>query len=155
MAVVLGLGLCALVAIFPRFGPGSRQLILLILPASFSAGVQAFGLAATSLSEADLTRLSFALILLAAAGGYVACGALSRKRKQAYEILVGATAVVLVAVLYLAVPPYAEGMQAPKGYIPLGPAGYAAALYLLIVAVIVLANLEQILRSASETVRWN
>lgn len=154
MAVVLGLGLCALVAIFPRFGPGSRQLILLILPASFSAGVQAFGLAATSLSEADLIRLSFALLLLAAAGGYIACGALSRKRKQAYEILVGATAVVLVAVLYLAVPPYAEGMQAPEGYIPLGPAGYAAALYLLIVAVIVLANLEQILRSASETVRW-
>ncbi len=154
IAGVVGLGLCALLALLPRFGIESRQLILLILPAAFSAAVQAFGLAVTSLSEADLVRLSFALILLTAAGGYLACGALSRKRKQSYEILVYTLAVVLVAMLYLVNLPYAEGMQAPEGYIPLGPVGYACALYLLIVAVIVLANLEQILRSASETVRW-
>ena len=151
-AFVAGLLLAALLVIFPRFGPGSRRLLYLILPACFSAAVQAFGFA--SLSEADTHRLSFALIIVAAGGGcltpYIPVG----RRKRLIALPVCAVTVLLVGLLYGIAPPYAEGVETPEGYLALGPVGYVSGLFLLIVSVLVLANLEQFLRSSTETVRW-
>jgi putative PEP-CTERM system histidine kinase len=153
-AFVFGLGLTLLLVLWPRFGSGSRQLLLLILPACLSAAVQAFGLGITSLSEQDCFRLSFALIILGAGGGYAACYSLSRRAKRIYLVAACAISVLLVALLYFITPPYAEGLQAPEGYLALGPIGFISALFLLFISVVVLANLEQVLRGASETVRW-
>jgi putative PEP-CTERM system histidine kinase len=153
-AFVFALGMTALIAIFPRFGSGSRQLILLILPAGIAAATQAFGPAVTSLSEQSLFKLSFALILLSAAGGYLAFGAISLKKKRLSKITACAGAVFLAAMLFFINPPYVEGLRVPDGYLFLGPVAYLSALYLLIISVIVLANLEQVLRSASEPARW-
>ena len=154
IAFAAGLGLVILLALFPRFGPGSRQLLLLILPACLSAAVQAFGLAVTSMSEQDSFRLSFALIILAAGGGYLACCSLNRQAKRIYLVAACAISILLAALLYFVTPPYAKGLQAPEGYLALGLVGFISALFLLFISVVVLANLEQILRGATETVRW-
>ena len=152
--LICGLALAALVAFLPRFGAGLWRLLLLILPASFSAGVQAFGWGMAGILPADAFRLSFALIILAAGGGYIATGNLNGAAKRGYTTAVSAASIVLVALLYLISPPYAEGLPVPDGYVALGPAGYVSALFLLIVSVIVLARLEQVLRNAGETARW-
>jgi putative PEP-CTERM system histidine kinase len=152
--LICGLALAALLAFLPRFGAGSWRLLLLILPASFSAGVQAFGPAMAGISPADAFRLSFALIIVAAGGGCIATDNLNGASKRIYTTTVSAATIALVALLYLISPPYAEGLLAPEGYIALGLAGYVSALFLLIISVIVLARLEQILRNAGERVRW-
>ncbi len=154
IAVVAGLGLAGLLAVFPRFGPGSRHLILFILPACLSAAVQGFGAGVAGLSAQDALRLSFALIILAAAGGYAAASKLSQQAKHQYIIIAYLLAILLAASLYLILPPYAQGAQIPEDYVPLGIAGYISALFLLVISVITLAKLEQMLRRAPETVRW-
>ncbi len=154
LAFICGLGLAALLVVFPRFGPGSRHLLWLILPACFSAGVGAFGPEITGLLELNSYRLSYSLIILASAGGYVASQALNRQAKRKYVAVACASAVLMVAMLYLIIPSHTEGLQATEGYIPLGIVGYVSSLYILVLSVVVLASLEQILRSASETVRW-
>jgi putative PEP-CTERM system histidine kinase len=153
-AFLAGLALAILLAAAPRFGPGSRQLILFILPASFSAALQAFGTTFTDLSAEDTQRLSFALILLAAGGGYLTCCTFNRQTKRLFAVPIYGLQVLLVVLLCALPPPYARGILAPEGYTPLGPVGDFSALLLLITSVIILANLEQILRSATETVRW-
>lgn len=153
-AFAAGLVLAGLLLIFPRFGAGSRHLILLILPAAFSAAIQAFAENTALLSAQDSLRLAYGLILPAAAGGYVAGCRLNQQARRAYELPALITATLLFALLYLVTPPYAQGLQTPDGYIALGAAGYLSALYLLIIAVVSLAKLEQMLRRVSETVRW-
>jgi putative PEP-CTERM system histidine kinase len=153
-AFACGVVMAFLLAIFPRFGPGSRHLLWLILPACISAGIGAFRSEIAGLSTQDSFRLSFSLIILAAAGGYIAIRLLNRQAKQPYLTIAGASSVLLVASLYLIAPPYAEGIQASDAYVALGFAGYASAIFLLVISVIVLAGFEQILRSATETTRW-
>jgi putative PEP-CTERM system histidine kinase len=153
-ALICGLALAALLAFLPRFGEGSWRLLLLILPASFSAGVQAFGWEMAGISPADAFRLSFALMILAAGGGSIATGYLNGAAKRGYSAAVSAASIVMVALFYLISPHFAEGLPVPEGYIALGLAGYISALFLLVISVIVLASLEQILRNASETARW-
>ena len=154
VAFVAGLALAGLLLIFPRFGMGSRHLILFILPAALSAGVQAFAESAGLLAGQDSLRLSFALMVLAAAGGYVAGCRLNQQAKRVYELPACAIAILLFALLYLITPLYARVPEAPEGYLLLGLVGYLSALYLLIISVTSLAKLEQILRRVSETIRW-
>jgi putative PEP-CTERM system histidine kinase len=159
-AFICGLGLSALISIYPRFGPGSRRLLLFLLPASFSAGVQAYSAIFGGLSLEDSLRLSFTLINLVAAGGYVTSLTIEQQDSQILKTrrlpVIGACtlAVLCSALQYILIPPYAQGLQASEGYIALGLAGYISSLFMLIISVFSLANLEQILRSASETVRW-
>ncbi|MBN2339506.1 MAG: hypothetical protein JXP48_13320, partial [Acidobacteria bacterium] len=154
LALILGLVLAGLLLVVPRFGPGSRQLLLMIVPACASAAVAAFGERLPGVAPADGVRLSFTLILLSAVGGLLAVQAFSQRARRLYGTLaLGATG-LLVALLFALEPPYALGLESPEGYLALGLVGYAAALFLLIVSVIVLAGLEQALRGASETVRW-
>jgi putative PEP-CTERM system histidine kinase len=153
-AFIAGLGLTILILISPRFGPKSHRLLFLILPAGLSAGLQVFGSHILSLSEEDCYRFSFALILLAAGGGYFAESAINQQRKKFLAALVIAVSILLAALLCIITPPYEEGAESPIISIALGFPGFISALFLLIVSVIVLAQLEQIIRSATETVRW-
>ena len=154
VAFILGLVLAGLLVVVPRFGPGSRQLLLMLLPACASAAVAAFGERLPGVVPADGVRLSFTLILLSAVGGLLAVQAFSRRARWLHGTLALGLTGLLVALLFAIEPPYALGFESPQGYLALGPVGYAAALFLLIVSVIVLAGLEQALRGASETVRW-
>ncbi len=153
-ALIFGMGLAALLVLSPRFGPGSRQLLLFLLPPSLAAGIQAFGAPVLELTPQESAGLSYAFVLIAAAGGYFACSYLNRKAKRLYAFFALAAAALLVVLLYAIQSPPATDLEPPEGYIALGAAGYAAAIFLLVISVIVLANLEQILRSATETVRW-
>jgi putative PEP-CTERM system histidine kinase len=154
IAFIGGLALAALLTIFPRFGARSRQLLLLVLPASLSAGIQAFGPGIWVLSSRDFFIISFALIILTAGGGYLACYSMNRQAKKTYLIPAGILSVLLVVLLYVLTPSLVDVLQAPAGHIALGPAGYLSALFLLVISVVVLAQLEQIIRNSSETVRW-
>src|SRR5512147_2471064 len=98
---VCGLVLAALLAIFPRFGPGSRQLLFLVLPACFSAGLQALGTGITGLSPQDTFRLSFALIMSTAVGGYFAGRHLNRKATWTSAFAVLVPFVLLLSLMYL------------------------------------------------------
>lgn len=148
-ALVFGLVISALITLSPRFWTGSRSLLFLILPASFSAALEVFGVQSGTLLEADMHRLAFACIIFATAGGY-----LTGQHKKSFSIPILATGSLLIALLCLVPTPYSRGEEAPEGYVRLGLTGYLCAFYLLIVSVIVLARLEQVLRSASETTRW-
>ena len=154
LALIFGLVLAGLLLVVPRFGPGSRQLLLMIVPACASAAVAAFGERLPGVAPADGLRLSYTLILLAAVGGLLAVQAFSHRARWLHGTVALGLAGGLVALLFAVEPPYALGFESPEGYLALGPVGYAAALFLLIVSVIVLAGLEQALRGASETVRW-
>ncbi|MDI9613079.1 MAG: PEP-CTERM system histidine kinase PrsK [Acidobacteriota bacterium] len=154
LALIFGLVLAGLLIVVPRFGPGSRLLLLMLLPACASAGLSAFGERVPGLDPADGIRLSFTLILLSAVGGLLAVQAFSQRARWLHRTLALGVAGGLVVLLYAVEPPYALGFQSPEGYLALGLVGYAAALFLLIVSVIVLAGLEQTLRGVSETVRW-
>jgi len=151
---IVGLGLAALLAIFPRFGPGSRYLLFIVLPACVSAGIQLFCPYMGGLSTQDSFRLSFALVVFTAAGGYFAAAGLSQQRKYYIAAPIGILSAALVLLLCYANPPYDTGSVVSEGYIPLGPIGYASSLFLLIISIIVLANIEQIIRRSSETTRW-
>jgi putative PEP-CTERM system histidine kinase len=154
LAFTVGLGVTLLLALFPRFGSGSRQSLLLIIPACLSAGVGAVLSDIAGLTELDALRHSFSLIILAAGGGYVAVTGLNRKRPKVLIISISTIAIFLFIILHTTVPPDAEVIQAPKGYLAFGLVGYFSALFLLIISVMVLANLEQMLRNADDTVRW-
>ena len=151
-AFICGLALAFLLALFPRFGAGSRQLLFTLVPASLSAAVHAFR--PGGLSDPASFRLSLALILLAAAGGYLATCSMSGRVKRAFALPVCAVSVLLAALLFLIKPPNLRGVETQEVYVALGMVGYVSGLFLLIVSVIVLANLEQVLRNAAETVRW-
>jgi putative PEP-CTERM system histidine kinase len=153
-AFVVGLGLGARLSISPRFGMGSRSLLFLIMPTAFSAGIQALGPQILELSSQDCFRLSFALIILAAAGGHISIGKLSQDSRWTYIFPASTLSLLLAALLYLIDPPYLQGVEVPQGYLALGLVGYISSVFLLILSVIVLANLEQILRKSNETLRW-
>lgn len=153
-ALGAGLVLALLIAIFPRFGPGSWRLLLFLLPGALSAGVQAFASEPGGLSAQDSLRLAFALVLLAAAGGYLSAFRMSQQSKRLYTISIFVPAILLAVLLGLVNLPYAQYEEAFAGHIALGATGYVSAFFLLVVSIITLAKLEQMLRRANETVRW-
>ncbi len=148
---VCGLGLSAVISIFPRFGRGSWKLLLLLLPACLSAGVQAFGPEIAGLSTYDCFRICFALVIVSASGGYVTACHFNRTATQFYSRVASALSILLISGLYFLTP---TKEITTDGHVALGAVGYISALFLLAISVIVLANLEQVLRGASETVRW-
>ena len=146
-----GVTLGILIAVAPRFGPGSWRLLMLLFPASLSAGIQAFGPVLTDQLPGSLFLASFICIIPALGGGYSACRALQQKAGRYYIVFTCVIVAILVAFLIL------TAMVTPlstKEYIILGPAGYASAVFLLIISVIVMANIEQMLRYSSESIRW-
>jgi putative PEP-CTERM system histidine kinase len=157
LAAVAGFVLSALLCIFPRFGPTSWMLVLILVPAFLSSltlglGPVVFG------SPDDSALLSLAWLILCAASGCVGSYTFERadywsdlKRNRWFFAMIFAVAPLLVSGLYV-FRPYLAGT--PANLVPLGPAGFGAAVYLLLASVIGLANVEQTLRSAEEHVRW-
>src|SRR5688572_3064563 len=156
IAAIAGLALAVTITLFPRFGSASWTLLLFLVPGCTAVG--ALGVAGLTVWPAeDSTLLAFSLLLSCAAGGFLASYALERedysrqfKKHRWFFAAITLSAPALVVSLYLAQPLPLESFQAVR----LGPAGYGAALYMLLVSVIGLANLEQTLRGAEEHVRW-
>jgi putative PEP-CTERM system histidine kinase len=157
LAALVGLVLSVLLCILPRFGPTSWVLALVLLPASSACASLGLG-GFLFPSEDDYVLLSYASLVLCGACACVASYIFERadyrsdfKRNRSFFLTLSAIAPILVAALYV-FRPYLAG--APEHHVPLGPAGYAGAVYLLLASVIGLANLEQTLRSAEEHIRW-
>jgi putative PEP-CTERM system histidine kinase len=152
LAAAAGLSLCVLVTMFSRFGPASWTLCLFLVPGVASSVAQVF-------SDSPVSALTW--LLLAAPGGYIASCALERsdyaaqlrKRKWAF-VAITVTAIALAAGLQLFPSVSGGTYDSPEVAIPLGVTGYCSGLFLLFVAVLTLASLEQTLRGAEEHVRW-
>jgi putative PEP-CTERM system histidine kinase len=156
-AALAGLAVLVLLSAFPRFGSTSWMLVLILVPAVFASAIQ--GLApALQWTRQDVVLLSFACLILCAGSGCIGSYAFERadfranlKKNRWFLTFVLVASPLLVAAVYLLAPIQAEPTA---DLIALGPAGYAGAVYLLLVSVLILANIEQTLRSAEEHVRW-
>ena len=155
-ACIGGAVLGILIAAAPRFGPGSRRMSLLIFPACFSAGIQVFGSVFTDLTQGSMLIASIAMIIIASCGGYSACYAFQQKSGKITTVLAGIISAILSALLLytasISLEIYLFSESADR-YIDLGPAGYISAFFLLIISIIVVANIEQLLRHSSESAR--
>jgi putative PEP-CTERM system histidine kinase len=154
-ALFLGLASACILALFPRLGNWSWQLIFLILPASLSAGVQVSGEKLFGLAQYDCLKISFALVIFTAAGGFIVIGNLNKTAKRIHIFIALAISLLLIAGLFIIRWPYCEALQLQTTrYAVLGPLGYSSAIFLLILSVIALSKIEQILRNTGEIVRW-
>jgi putative PEP-CTERM system histidine kinase len=157
LAAVTGLALAVLLCAFPRFGPTSWVLALTLVPAFLTSAIQ--GMAPLiQWGQEDVVFSSFACLIVCAAIGCLASYMFERAefrsdltKNRWFFVAILATAPVLVAGLYAFRP---ASTDATVGLIALGPFGYGGAGYLLLVSVVILANIEQTLRSAEEHVRW-
>jgi len=155
-AFIVGAVLGILIAASPRFGHGSRRMLLLIFPACFSAGIQTFSTVFANLSSGSLFIISFVLIIIASCGGYYACSAFQQKTVRNITVLTGILAVILTAIILLTASGSLEislFSESTDRRIDLGPTGYISAFFLLILSIVVVANIEQILRHSSESAR--
>lgn len=160
-AAAAGLLTALLTAAMQRFGPGSRMLSLFLLPASLACAAQAAPSLLPAASGDAAMRLSFAALCLCAAGGLPAAWSAGREGspglaagKRGLMTAAAAAGIVCAALVFPGGAAAPEAAVVPEGFLQLGPAGYAAAIYLLAVSVLALALLEQTLRSAAEHVRW-
>jgi len=155
VACIAGMALGILIVAAPRFGPESWRILMLLFPAGFSAGVQAFGPALTDQLPGSLFLVSFACIIPASGGGYLACRALQQKAGKYYAVSTGILAAILVVFLiFTAMAPSSEIPLSVGDSVALDQAGYVSAVFLLIISVVVMANIEQILRHSSAAARW-
>ena len=156
IACIGGVILGILISMLPRFGAGSRRILLFIIPACLSAGIQAFGTVFPDMPPGGLLVISLAFIILASVGGYSACCALQQKPGRNYTVITGGLAAILIVFLFFfsTTSISSELPLSTNLYVELGLAGYISAIFLLIISVVVLANIEQILRHSSESVRW-
>ena len=148
-----------LLILFPRFGPGSWTLGLFLFVASLSSGALGLAAPAAGWTLEEAARLSLILLILAAPLGALVSYTINRQdylaflrqRRLSTGLMIIASPLLVLSLFTLASPTLPI---APEGNVDLGFGGYLSALYLVLVSVIVLANLEQTLRSAHENVRW-
>ena len=159
IALVIGLVTAALVFLFRRLGKSSWLIALFLIASSLSAGALALPDLLDSWTEGAALRLSFSLLVAAGPLGAMVSFTVGREGFSRYlhkwriSILCMFLA-ALVGILWMYRFPFPPGTQFLPGEMALGLGGYACALYLVLVSIIVLANLEQTLRSAPEHVRW-
>lgn len=152
LSAVAGMALSVLVSMFPRFGPASWTLCLFLVPAFASSAVQVLG---------GSPILSFVCLVLSAPGGCIASWTLERSddvahlRKKKWVFIAIIVIAVALAVGVMTAPSLPEDhSDSGEPVTPLGTLGYVSALYMLAVGVASLASLEQTLRGAEESVRW-
>jgi len=143
-----------LIAAAPRFGAGSWRMLTLLFPVCLSAGVQAFGPVLTDHLPGSLLLVSFACIISASGGGYSVCRALQQKAGRYYNVFTGVIVVILVAFLIISATASSEIPLSSNEFVALGSTGYLSAFFLLVVSVVVMANIEQMLRYSTELARW-
>ena len=159
LSFIVGIVTAMLVFFFRRLGNASRLLALFLVLSSCSAGILAFPSFMDGRTMDAFLRLSFCLLMAAAPLGVIVSCMVGR---ESHQRLLGErripTCFMLIAVpigifwIYSGSP--SHNLQLPPGEGALGPAAYFCSLYLVLLSIIVLANLEQTLRSAQEYVRW-
>jgi putative PEP-CTERM system histidine kinase len=157
LAALAGFAVSILLCVFPRFGTASWLVALTLVPAVVACGI--VGLAPTlQWSHEDAVFLSFASLIICVGSGCLASYSLERaefrselRRNRWFFAGICAAVPILISSLY-AFRPVVENPSVDL--IALGPGGYASAIYLLLISVIILANIEQTLRSAEEYIRW-
>jgi putative PEP-CTERM system histidine kinase len=161
VAGAAGLGLSALIATSTRFGTASVALVCHLAALALASGALGAAGMAPSWPLGEALLLAYSLTILAAPAGLILSLIVAREnprallRGQAVHLsLACAAAPVLVILLQVLRPIPGDDLEVPAGYIRLGPAGYPSGLYLLVISIFVLANLERTLRSAAEHVRW-
>jgi putative PEP-CTERM system histidine kinase len=158
-ATLAGLVLAVMLVLLPRFGPSSWILVLFLIPGSLSTGfLEAGAWMGWPANESSL--LSFMCLLFCGAGGCMASYIIGRenylsefKKHSVFLGIVSLAALVLVIALCLS-RPSPGGESESSNLIPLGISGYLAAVYLLVISVVALTNVEHTLRNAQEHVRW-
>ena len=157
IAAVAGLAVSILLCAFPRFGLTSWMLALALVPAVVMSAIQGLAPRLHWLRD-ELVLLSFACLVLCTAGGCVTSYMFERadfaaelKRNRWFFIVILALAPILIASILVFPPPISD---TTVNLTALGLGGYVAAAYLLLISVVILANIEQTLRSAEEHVRW-
>ena len=154
IACIGGALLGILIAAAPRFGFGSRRMLLFLFPACLSAGSHAFSAFFPALPLGKLYLASAALIIFTSGGGYSACCALQQKTGRNYAVLTVVLALMLAVFIFFAAPVSFETSSSANMSVELGRVGNVAAIFLLIISVVVMANIEQMLRHSSESDRW-
>ncbi len=160
LSFAVGITTAILVFLFRRIGRASWFLALLLLPLSLSSGAMVLRSLQSAWPTESLLRFSFGLIVVAAPLGYLVSFTVGREdrarlwpKRSVSTILTMVAAAVGFVWIWYSMPPDLT-MAIPPGDFALGPGAYFCALYLVLVSVVVLANLEQTLRSAPEGVRW-
>src|SRR5437762_8398357 len=138
-AALIGFAATVLLYAFPRFGPTTWMLGLFLISASFSCAVLGIGSALGWLIE-DYALLSFAGIVLCSAIGCLVSNTLQReeylkilRKKRWFFSGIVAGCPLFVASLYVFRPLIAD-VAGGHDLIALGPAGYVAAVYTVLVA---------------------
>ena len=156
-AAVLGMAVCILLCFFPRFGRPSRLLALTAFFGFVSIATLDVG-PFFGWEQGRAALFAFTMLLLFGTGAWIASYAIERadyvhqlRNNRSFFLFSCLLAIVLIGALYV-IP--AAGQTDEPGVIPLGPAGYASAAYLLVISVVGLANIEQTIRHAEEHVRW-
>ena len=156
-AAIFGIASAAVVLIWRRFGAPSWLLSGFLL---FGAGTPGMLTLASRADSDGRLRLAITSLVLAGPCGLLFAWsvgrqdyrrALAHKRRLVAAILIPIP--FLLAGLALLQPPL-DASVLPKGFVSLGPGGYLASLYLLVISAMALASLEQNLRSVDEIVRW-
>jgi putative PEP-CTERM system histidine kinase len=158
ISALFGLALTVSVCIAPRFGPGSWLLAAFLIPASASAAIVAAG--PRLWSQEWSAALSFACLVFCAAGGCLNSYTIKRpdylsllKKKRAYLLVTTVIAPVIIVSIHLR-QFWLAGLTNVGEMFALGPAGHYGAIYLLLVSVVALGNIEQAIRGAEEHIRW-
>jgi putative PEP-CTERM system histidine kinase len=162
VAAVVGLVFCVLVTVFRRFGPKSWMLAYFLFPSSLASGILGIDAVWTAeLSPAYKLVASFSCLVFAATGGALFVFKYQRqdhqKTKRKNRLCTLALAFLpMVFVIPMLVRPLSPTIssQGSAESIALGVTGYASALLILVVSVVVLAFIEQILRSVADPLRW-
>jgi putative PEP-CTERM system histidine kinase len=155
-ACIAGFVLSLMMLAMRRFGSRSGMLALFLLPSSIAAGV----LGLNRLPFYISLRSSYSFLLIATVGGYAALSLFGENTGKSIRVrriillILACVAVLLFGSLHLDIQVTDFPGNLPEDCLALGPAGYISALFLIVVSVMSLANLEQILRSAEEALRW-
>jgi|GEM_PF-1092104 len=161
LSFIVGIIASILNLAFRRFGAASWLLSIFLILGAFASGTLAFATFFDGWQLAGAARLSFSFLVAAAPLGLIVSYTIDREdylrylreRRFSTGFIMLASA-VLIASLYLIPNSIPTTVQLPAGQVILGPGGAPSAMFLLLVSVIVLANLEQTLRSAQEHIRW-
>jgi putative PEP-CTERM system histidine kinase len=160
LIVLLAIFCMARIFLSRRFGPASWLLGTFL---GLSAATFGLGILATNAGERSQDwafRAAISAMLTAAPLGLIFTWSVNRtdygrvlaeKRKA----LVGVFGVIPLLLAFLWLQKIdVEGISTSTGYVALGPGGYLASLYLIVISVMTLSTLEQTIRGVEERVRW-
>ncbi len=157
---IFGLFCAVRVWLVRRFGPASWLLSFFLVFCTITAGIGFFTADPVAQPLEWIFRADISAMLMAAPLGLLFAWSVDRSDYR--QVLAGkrklVTAVIapiplLLASLWL-FHPSMNGISISEDYVALGPSGYLASLYLIIISVVAVSTLEQAVRSVEERYRW-